>query len=311
LEVFVDLNKKYYPVASTFNIPAPANLMIAGNQEPGPFVPALDPSYVFRKEMLRDVLAWLADPGGEGLYLFGPTGCGKSSLICQIAARLNLPVARVNAHSRLELAELTGHFLLTGGSMHFAHGPLADALRDRHLFLLGELDLLDPATIAGLNTVLDGCALSIPETGEVIPPHPDFRFVATGNTSGLGDRTIQHWIDQGWLKARYEGKQRADETLCVTDEDFRFFWSRRPWEVPLYTLDYEGLEWFCSVMLDVSMNQVMGDLLARQDGREQKKLTQIKDIKNLKPYAFRWEPPIERIGSGVPHLRNKMVIRES
>ena len=84
----MDSNKKLYLVAPTFNIPAPANLMIVGNQETGPFVPTLDPSYVFRKEMLRDVLAWLADSSGEGLYLFGPTGCGKSSLICQVAARL-------------------------------------------------------------------------------------------------------------------------------------------------------------------------------------------------------------------------------
>jgi hypothetical protein len=44
--------------------------------------------------------------------------------------------------------------------------------------------------------------------------------------------------------------------------------------VPLYTLDYEGLEWFCSVMLDVTMNQVMGDPLARRERRKQKKLMQ-------------------------------------
>lgn len=220
----MDSDKKLYSIATTFNIPAPANLMIAGNPDPGPFVPTADPSYVFRKDMLRDVLAWLADPGGEGMYLFGPTGCEKSSLICQAAARLNLPVERVNAHSRLELAELTGHFLLTGGSMHFAHGPLTLALRDGHLFLLDELDLLDPATIAGLNTVLDGCARSIPETGEVISPHPDFRFVATGNTTGLGDRTGLYqgtlrqnlaFMDRFWVVAvSYPDPELENEVLC-------------------------------------------------------------------------------------------------
>jgi cobaltochelatase CobS len=223
MEVNVDSNKKLYLVAPTFNIPAPANLMIVGNQETGPFVPTLDPSYVFRKEMLRDVLAWLADSSGEGLYLFGPTGCGKSSLICQVAARLNLPVERVNAHSRLELAELTGHFLLTGGSMHFIHGPLSIALRDGYLFLLDELDLLDPATLAGLNTVLDGSSLSIPETGEVIVPHPEFRFVATGNTSGAGDRTGLYqgalrqnlaFMDRFWVVAvSYPDPELENEVL--------------------------------------------------------------------------------------------------
>jgi cobaltochelatase CobS len=219
----MDSNKILYPVAATFNIPAPAHLVIQGNAGPSPRVPAVDSSYVFRKEILRDVLAWLAEPGGEGLYLFGPTGCGKSSLVCQVAARLNLPVERVNAHSRLELAELIGHFMLTGGSMHFIHGPLSTALREGHLFLLDELDLLDPATLAGLNTVLDGGPLSIPETGEVVAPHPEFRFVATGNTSGAGDRTGLYqgalrqnlaFMDRFWVVAvSYPDPELENEVL--------------------------------------------------------------------------------------------------
>jgi cobaltochelatase CobS len=58
------------------------------------------------------------------------------------------------------------------------------------LFLLNEIDLLDPATAAGLNGTLDGDPLCIPENGgEVIKPHPLFRFAATANTNGGTDET--------------------------------------------------------------------------------------------------------------------------
>jgi hypothetical protein len=35
--------------------------------------------YVFRNAVLRDVLAFLCDPAGDGLFLTGPTGPGKTA----------------------------------------------------------------------------------------------------------------------------------------------------------------------------------------------------------------------------------------
>jgi cobaltochelatase CobS len=45
-----------------------------------PQIPVRKP-YVFRPELLRDVLAFLHDAGGDGLFLTGPTGSGKTSLV--------------------------------------------------------------------------------------------------------------------------------------------------------------------------------------------------------------------------------------
>jgi len=180
-------NKKEFSVAETFGIQAPANVTVPGFENPGPFTPEKINEYEFRKELLSDLLAWLKF-SREGLYLTGPTGSGKSSLVCQVAARLNYQVQRVTGHGRLELAELIGHYTAVGGDLVWLDGPLTTAMKQGHWFLLDELDLLDPAIVAGLNTVIEGAPLTIAENGgEVVKPHPDFRFIATGNTAGSGD----------------------------------------------------------------------------------------------------------------------------
>ncbi len=89
---------------------------------------------------------------------------------------------------------------------------------------------------------------------------------------GRSPQTVQRWIDHGWLKGRYEGKQRQDDTLRVTDKDFRSFWKKHPWEIPFHPLSRDGMEWFFSVMIDIPMNEVRGDPLARAERRGRKAL---------------------------------------
>ncbi|MHB8408312.1 MAG: AAA family ATPase [Acidiferrobacterales bacterium] len=156
-----------------------------------PAIPRKIKNYIFRKDVLRDVLAFLTAPHGSGLFLTGPTGAGKSSAMTQVAARLNWPVQETTGNGRRELSDLIGHYTLAkDGSMQFVYGPLATAVREGHIMILNEADLMDPAELAGLNGILDGMPLVIPEhEGEVIQPHPKFRFVATGNSAGQGDST--------------------------------------------------------------------------------------------------------------------------
>jgi cobaltochelatase CobS len=187
------MRKQRYCIARTFEVEVPPELEIEGLDDDHAhqaFVPDREAGYLFRRDLLSDVLAWLQFGAKDPLYLSGPTGSGKSSVVTQVAARLNLPVQRVTAHARMELPELVGQHVLVDGDLVFQDGPLTTALRYGHLFLLDELDLLDPATAAGLNGVIEGAPLVIPENGgEVVTPHVQFRFVATGNTAGAGDRT--------------------------------------------------------------------------------------------------------------------------
>lgn len=185
----------------------PSGRMVKGYAAPCAHTPAVDSDYLFHDAM-RELVVWFMNPS-DPLYVFGPTGSGKSSLIRQVAAKLNYPVFEITAHGRLEFADLAGHLTVENGSMRFQHGPLALAMTFGGLFLLNEIDLLDPATAAGLNGVLDGSPLCLPENGgEVISRHPMFRFVATANTnggsddSGLYQGTLRQnlaFMDRFWL----------------------------------------------------------------------------------------------------------------
>lgn len=92
----------------------------------------------------------------DPLYLYGPTGCGKTTLIKQLAARLNYPTFEVTGHGRLEFADLYGHISLQKGSMVYEYGPLPLAMRYGGILLINEADLFSPEVAVGLNGVLDG-----------------------------------------------------------------------------------------------------------------------------------------------------------
>ncbi|MSS28362.1 AAA family ATPase [Desulfovibrio sp. PG-178-WT-4] len=80
----------------------PSGTLVKGYAQPSAYTPAIDPSYIFH-ESSRDVIVWLLGPQ-EPLYVFGPTGCGKTSCIKQLAARINYPVFEVTGHGGQKFA---------------------------------------------------------------------------------------------------------------------------------------------------------------------------------------------------------------
>lgn len=172
---------------------APA--FLAGHEHQHYVPPVLD-HYRFNDRLVRSLLNWFYLPAGDSCLLLGPTGSGKSSVVEQVAGRLNWPTITVSAHSRMEMPELTGYNLpqtdkLTGDlKTVFVDGPLTLAMRHGYVFVLDEYDTLDPSVTVGLHAVMEGRPLVIAENGgEIIQPHPSFRFVACGNTAGQGDET--------------------------------------------------------------------------------------------------------------------------
>jgi cobaltochelatase CobS len=65
-------------------------------------------------------------------------------------------------------------------------------MRDGLVYIADEYDFALPNVLAIYQAVLEGAALFIkqaPEDMAIVKPHPDFRFIATGNTNGSGDET--------------------------------------------------------------------------------------------------------------------------
>lgn len=153
-------------------------------------VPALDKHYVFLNTTLRPVLNFLAEPDGDGFFLWGHYGSGKTTLLYQVAARLNWPVQSMTAHGRMEFDDLVGCWKMVNGNMTWLEGPLTIAMKQGHIFVLNEGDRADPGQLAGLHDILEGHPLVVAANGgEVVYPHPDFRVVMNGNSAGSGDMT--------------------------------------------------------------------------------------------------------------------------
>lgn len=153
-----------------------------------PNVPVLKNEYVFRKETLRDVINFMDCSFGDGLYINGSTGCGKTSLVEQVCARLNYPVQSFTCGGSTEFMDLVGQWVMVKGETVWMDGCLTKAMREGHVLILNEVDLVDPAELANMNAIMEGSPLVISQLeGEVVHPHPNFRVVATANSNGTGD----------------------------------------------------------------------------------------------------------------------------
>jgi len=132
----------------------------------------------------------------ENILIVGPTGCGKTHHVLQLASRLNQPLVRVNMTGDIRVADFVGERVVeldkdSGESIiTFQYGLLPQAMREGWWLLIDEFDAMPSAIGFVLQSVLEGGDLVLKENGgEIIKRHPDFRLMATANTRGKGDAT--------------------------------------------------------------------------------------------------------------------------
>lgn len=175
------------------------------------FMPDLDEDYVFNLDLIKTVC--VGYELGHNVYLWGLHGTGKTTVLEQAAARTGRPFMRVQHTGNTEEAHIVGQYVVrtkivdeeqtlpngevrtiqkTHAVTEFQYGPLALAMKYGMVYCADEYDFAMPSVIALYQPVLEGKALVIkdaPIDQRVVRPHPDFRFVATGNTNGVGDET--------------------------------------------------------------------------------------------------------------------------
>lgn len=160
----------------------PVTVLTPSNPE---LVPDVDGNYVYELENLKNAL--MAVELDIPLYVWGHAGTGKTTLIEQICARTSRPVLRVQHTVNTEESHIVGQWTARGGETIFELGPLAMAMKHGWVYLADEYDFALPSVLSVYQPVLEGKALVIKEAdaaNRIIRPHPNFRFIATGNTNG-------------------------------------------------------------------------------------------------------------------------------
>jgi midasin len=149
----------------------------------------------------------------------GPTSTGKTSSIEYLAKRTGHRFVRINNHEHTDIQEYLGTYVSdpATGKLVFQDGLLVRALRRGDWIVLDELNLAPTDVLEALNRLLDdNRELVIPETQEVIHPHPNFLLFATQNPPGLygGRKVLSRAFRNRFLEVYFDDLPQAElETI--------------------------------------------------------------------------------------------------
>ena len=210
------------PLYEVFGLPANAannsrgapievSVMTEHDADSFAIVPDVDPAYVFNIELVKTTIIGLEL--NRSLYYWGYHGTGKTTIFEQVCARTKRPFLRVQHTANTEESHILGQYVVrskpvevekidASGARHlvteqqtvteFQLGPLPQAMINGWVYCADEYDFAMPNVTAVYQPVLERKPLVIkdaPPEFRIIRPHPNFRFVATGNTNGVGDET--------------------------------------------------------------------------------------------------------------------------
>lgn len=132
----------------------------------------------------------------KNLLIVGPTGCGKSSLAINVAARLKESLEIFSCSGETTTDELIAKpWRKSSGETISVYGAGTRAYKDGKGLLLEEIDHANPDILAALHRTMETnqnfIILNVGEK-EVIARDPRFFVVATANTIGTGEDTFMY-----------------------------------------------------------------------------------------------------------------------
>ena len=147
-------------------------------------VPVKDDTYVpfgFFKQLEQILKSKTFYP----VFITGLSGNGKTTMVEQVAAKLNRELIRVNISIETDEEDLVGGNTLLDGNVVYREGPVIMAMRRGAILLIDEIDRGSNKLMC-MQSILEGKPLFNKKTGEMIYPTPGFTVVATANTKGRG-----------------------------------------------------------------------------------------------------------------------------
>jgi len=153
-------------------------------------------------EVFDEVLKLSAN--GFLVFLPGPSGCGKRHLSRQVAKALALPFGMISGSGGVKESDVLGRSfpnVATGESV-YVPSQFVTIYENGGLFLIDEMDAMDPNMLLTFNSALANGELSIPTRFDkpIAKMHRNFRCIAAANTFGNGANRM------------YCGRNKLDES---------------------------------------------------------------------------------------------------
>lgn len=118
---------------------------------------------------------------GVHLWLVGSAGTGKSTIGEQVAEALSVPFSAVNCTSAMTEGKFTGYNDAMGV---FRSTEFRRIFEGGGVFVIDEVDNASPNALGILNSALSNGFMAFAD--KLVPKHPEFVAIATGNTYGSG-----------------------------------------------------------------------------------------------------------------------------
>lgn len=152
------------------------------------YVPEKDSNFVPFGEF-REINTIVASRMFYPVFVTGPTGNGKSTMVEQACARNKREYIRLQINAQTDEDQLIGSKTLVDGNLKIVEGPVLIAMRKGAILLLDELDAADPNNIMCLQSILEGRPYYFKLANEMVYPAPGFNVFATANTKGRGSES--------------------------------------------------------------------------------------------------------------------------
>lgn len=197
--------KKQFPIAQTLGLKnVPSNMTFEGYDEAAipahhpilEHLHAINPYYVFRSMKVSILMKWMIKPhNNEAMWIYGPTGSGKTSFATEFLNRFRIPYIMVPITKKLKFQQALGAKTIVDGDLAYEYGLLVNAMLLGIPVILDEGDRWMAEESVGLHDLLQNGRVTIPETGEVIYAKPGFKIIVTANSAGGGDSTGLHRVN--------------------------------------------------------------------------------------------------------------------
>lgn len=175
---------------------------------PQQFVPQRDEGDIFAAAFIQEM----------AVMLIGPTGCGKTTFVEEMAHRLGRPLVTVTCHDDLTTADLVGRFLVNDGDVEWHDGPLTTAMRTGAICYLDEVIEARRDTLALLHSVVDHRrSLFIERRHETVAAASGFMLVGSYNPRSRGSfKELRPSLRQRFVTIAMDYLPRSAEAELVS-----------------------------------------------------------------------------------------------